>query len=240
VAGGGAGPLHAVAIAQDLGIPTVIVPPTPGVTSALGILQVDLRHDLLRSVLKQTHQIEPAELVDVFADLEREAREVLERERAGTEQRIELSLDVRYYGQTPYMNLVLDEVPSDRAAIDAIVERYGEAYEKEFGYRFDSDLATVEFVNARAAAIGVTGDADLQLQAPANGKAEPRRTRSVFFEERNAFVDTPIYDRGSLGPGTTIAGPAIVEQDDTTVLVPPGTKMEVDGFQNLLIDVRGA
>jgi N-methylhydantoinase A len=239
VAGGGAGPLHAVAIAQDLGIPTVIVPRTPGVTSALGILQVDLRHDLLRSVLKQTHQIEPSELVSVFDDLEAEAREVLEREQAGGDQRIELSLDVRYYGQTPYMNLILDEVPSDRAAIDALVERYGEAYEKEFGYRFDRDLATVEFVNARAAAIGVTGDAELQLSARRNGRAEPRRTRSVYFEERSDFVDTPIFDRASLGPGATIGGPAVIEQDDTTVLVPPGTKVEVDGYLNLLIDVRG-
>jgi N-methylhydantoinase A len=239
VAGGGAGPLHAVAIAQDLGIPTVVVPPTPGVTSALGILQVDLRHDLLRSVLKQAHQIEPADLVAVFADLEAEARAVLEREQAGGDKRVELSLDVRYYGQTPYMNLILDEVPSDRAAIDAIVERYGEAYEKEFGYRFDRDLATVEFVNARAAAIGVTGDAELQLAARRNGRAEPHRTRSVFFEERNDFVDTPIHDRTALGPGATVAGPAVIEQADATVLVPPGTTVEVDGYLNLLIDVRG-
>ena len=239
VAGGGAGPLHAVAIAQDLGMPTVIVPPTPGVTSALGILQVDLRHDLLRSVLKQTDQLEPAELVAVFGDLESEARAVLEREEAGGDQRIELSLDVRYYGQTPYMNLVIDEVPRDRAAIDAIVDRYGEAYEKEFGYQFDRDLATVEIVNARAAAIGVTRDAELQPAAQRNGKAEPTRTRSVFFEERNAFVDTPIYDRSALGAGATIDGPAVIEQDDTTVLVPPGTKVEVDSYLNLLIDVRG-
>jgi len=121
VAGGGAGPLHAVAIAQDLGMPKVIVPPTPGVTSALGILQVDLRHDLLRSVLKQAHQLEPDELVRVFEELEAEARQVLESEQAGAEQRIELSLDVRYYGQTSYMNMILDEVPGDRAAIEAIV-----------------------------------------------------------------------------------------------------------------------
>ena len=239
VAGGGAGPLHAVAIAQDLGMPTVIVPPTPGVTSALGILEVDLRHDLLRSVLKQTDRLEPEELVAVFGDLESEARAVLEREEAGGDQRIELSLDVRYYGQTPYMNLVIDEVPRNRAAIDAIVDRYGEAYEKEFGYQFDRDLATVEIVNARAAAIGVTRDAELQPASQRNGKAEPTRTRSVFFEERNAFVDTPIYDRSALGAGATIDGPAVIEQDDTTVLVPPGTKVEVDSYLNLLIDVQG-
>jgi N-methylhydantoinase A len=237
VAGGGAGPLHAVAIAQDLGIPTVIVPPTPGVTSALGILQVDLRHDLLRSVLKQAHQIEPDELVAVFADLETEARNVLEREQAGGEQRVELSLDVRYYGQTPYMSIVLDEVPRDRAAIEAIVERYGQEYEREFGYRFDADLATVEFVNARAAAIGVTADAELRRSARSNGRPEPRETRSVYFEESGGFVDTPIYERSGLASQTSISGPAIIEQSDTTVLVPPGTTLEVDQFLNILIDV---
>jgi N-methylhydantoinase A len=240
VAGGGAGPLHAVAIAQDLGIPTVIVPPTPGVTSALGILQVDLRHDLLRSVLKQAHQIEPDELVPVFADLETEAHNVLEREQAGGEQRIELSLDVRYYGQTPYMNIVLDEVPRDRAAIDAIVQRYGQEYEREFGYRFDADLANVEFVNARAAAIGVTADAELRRSAQSNGRPEPRETRSVYFEESGGFVDTPIYERSGLASQTNISGPAIIEQSDTTVLVPPGTTLEVDQFLNILVDVGSA
>jgi N-methylhydantoinase A len=240
VAGGGAGPLHAVAIAQDLGIPRVIVPPTPGVTSALGILQVDLRHDLLRSVLKQAHQIEPEELVEVFGELEAEAREVLEHEKAGSEQQVELSLDVRYYGQTPYMNIVLDEVPRDRAAIDAIVESYGEAYEREFGYRFDSDLATVEFVNARAAAIGVTSDIELQLSARADGRPDAHQTRSVYFEESGGFVDTPIYQRSALAKDTRISGPAIVEQSDTTVLVPPGTTLEVDQYLNILIDVGSA
>lgn len=240
VAGGGAGPLHAVAIAQDLGIPKVIVPPTPGVTSALGILQVDLRHDLLRSVLKQTHQIEPHELVRVFDELEAEAREVLEHEKADSEQQVELSLDVRYYGQTPYMNIVLDEIPHDRAAIDAIVERYGEAYEREFGYRFDSDLATVEFVNARVAAIGVTSDIQLRGAAQSNGRPEPRQTRSVYFEESREFVDTPIYTRSALATETRMSGPAIVEQSDTTVLLPPGTSLEVDQYLNILIDVGGS
>lgn len=240
VAGGGAGPLHAVAIAQDLGIPKVIVPPTPGVTSALGILQVDLRHDLLRSVLKQTHQIEPHELVRVFDELEAEAREVLEHEKADSEQQVELSLDVRYYGQTPYMNIILDAIPHDRAAIDAIVERYGEAYEREFGYRFDSDLATVEFVNARVAAIGVTSDIQLRGAAQSNGRPEPRQTRSVYFEESREFVDTPIYTRSALATETRMSGPAIVEQSDTTVLLPPGTSLEVDQYLNILIDVGGS
>ncbi len=109
VAGGGAGPLHAVDIARELGIPVVIVPPTPGVTSALGILQVDLRHDIMRSVLAQTPQIDPVDLGRVFMELEREAAEILESEQIPQgRRRIELSIDVRYYGQTPYLNLPLE------------------------------------------------------------------------------------------------------------------------------------
>ena len=120
VAGGGAGPLHAVDIARELGIPVVIVPPTPGVTSALGILQVDLRHDIMRSVLAQTPQIDPVDLARVFKELEAEAAEILEGEQIPEDRRrIELSIDVRYYGQTPYLNLPLDEAPDTRAAIDA-------------------------------------------------------------------------------------------------------------------------
>jgi N-methylhydantoinase A len=237
VAGGGAGPLHAVAIAQDLGMPKVIVPPTPGVTSALGILQVDLRHDLLRSVLKQTHQIEPDELATVFDELRAEARAVLEREQASADQKVELSLDVRYYGQTPYMNMIVDEVPKDRAAIDALADQYGDDYEREFGYQLDRNLATIEIVNARVAAIGVSPPTELKRGAPADSAATPRETRSVYFGESGSWLDTPVYRRSAFGPDSRLDGPAIIEQDDTTVLVPPGTSLEVDQYLNIVIDV---
>lgn len=238
VAGGGAGSLHAVEIARDLGIPHVVVPPTPGVTSALGILQVDLRHDLLRSVLSQTHDIEAADLVRTFDKLEAEARQILDQEHIAPEDaRVELSLDVRYYGQTPYMNIRLDEPPRDRETIERIVEQYGEQYEREFGYRLGPDVATVEFVNARAAAIGVTADADFRRSTPAAGQPEPRETRDVYFED-TGFAGTPIYDRSTLGPDTSIDGPAVVEQMDTTVVVPPGARARVDSYLNITIDVQ--
>jgi N-methylhydantoinase A len=240
VAGGGAGPLHAVEIARELGIPTVIVPPTPGVTSALGILQVDLRHDLLRSVLKQAHQIEPAELGRVFGELDAEAREILTREGGSGDLEVELSLDVRYYGQTPYVNIVLDEVPRDRAAIEAIVERYGSEYEHEFGYRLGEEVATVELVNARVAAISRTGETVIEQTPPPAGPAAPRQTRPVWFDETGDYADTPIYARGRLAVGTQIAGPAVLEQVDTTVLVPPGASLSIDEHLNILIEVAGS
>jgi N-methylhydantoinase A len=241
VAGGGAGPLHAVDIARELGIPHVIVPPTPGVTSALGILQVDLRHDLLRSVLTQTHQLEPGQLAHVFSELEAEATAVLDGEQIPEDRRrIERSIDVRYYGQTPYLNIELDEVPSTAQAIAGIAERYGEEYEREFGYRLESDIAAVEIVNARAAAIGLATAADLAPRAVPEGQPTALENRLVYFDDPADFVDTPIYTRTDLAPGAALEGPAIVEQMDTTVLIPPDSRAHVDSQLNLIIEVQAA
>lgn len=239
VAGGGAGPLHAVDIARELGIPVVVVPPTPGVTSAVGILQVDLRHDIMRSVLAQTHQIDPVDLGRVFKELQDEAAEILEGEQILPERRrIELSIDVRYYGQTPYLNLLLDEVPDSRSAIDQLAEAYADQYEREFGYRLDADIATVEIVNVRAAAVGMSDPAEIELSAPEGQDATPSQTRAVYFDEVADFTDTPIYDRAHLPAGCAIDGPAIVEQMDTTVLIQPNARARVDDRLNLVIDVE--
>jgi N-methylhydantoinase A len=241
VAGGGAGPLHAVEIARDLGIPHVVVPLTPGVTSALGILQVDLRHDILRSVLTQTKDIEPAELAGVFDDLEAEAREILFREDIPEDRcQVKLSLDIRYYGQTPYLNLVVDEAPRSAEALQHLAERYADQYEREFGYRLAEEIASVELVNARAAAIGLTPDAELQRIAKANGRPTSYSTRRVYFDEVGDFTDTPIYERATLARDARIEGPAIIEQMDTTVLVPRDSRARIDQYLNIVIDAGNA
>jgi N-methylhydantoinase A len=240
VAGGGAGPLHAVEIARDLGIPHVVVPTTPGVTSALGILQVHLRHDLLRPVLQQVGQIETAQLAATFQELVDEARAILDTEQIPADrQTIELSVDARYYGQTPYMNLRLDTPPLTADELDALVDQYRAQYETEFGYRLPDEVATVEIVNARVAAIGVADEIELGRRAT-GGDAEAALVsrRPVYFDETGDFTDTPIYARDLLGEGATFEGPAVVEQSDTTLLVPPGASATVDEYGNIVIDLR--
>ena len=239
VAGGGAGPLHAVDIARELRIPQVVVPPTPGVTSALGILQVDLRHDLLAPVLKQVKDIEGDELVATFDRLRGEATEILDAEDIAPDRRsIELSVDARYYGQTPYMNLRIDAVPTSPEALAALVAEYRERYEAEFGYQLPEDVATVELVNARAAAIGLTDDVELpRSESGGDTEAARKGSRQVYFDEAGDFTETPIYDRALLEGGAAIDGPAVIEQPDTTVLVPPGASARVDAYRNIVIDV---
>jgi N-methylhydantoinase A len=220
----------------------VVIPPTPGVTSALGILQVDLRHDLLAPVLKQVKQIGLGELAETFERLRDEAAAILDAEEISADRRsIELSVDARYYGQTPYMNLRLDEVPADEEALAALVAQYRERYEAEFGYQLPEDVATVELVNARAAAIGLTDDVQLP-PSEGGGRADAARkgSRHVYFDETGDFTETPIYDRARLDADASIEGPAVIEQTDTTVLVPPGASARVDGYLNIIIDVGSA
>jgi N-methylhydantoinase A len=242
VAGGGAGGLHAVAIARELGMPQVVVPPKPGVTSALGILQVDLRHDFLRPVLQQTRHIEPRKLAASFEELEAEARHILDAESIPADRQVvELSLDVRYYGQTPYMNLRIDEAPKDARGLEELGARYRDEYEREFGYRLPEDIAAIEVVNARAAAIGLAEAAELQPSEETGTADEAfRLRRSVFFEDAGDFFDTPIYDRTLLKGGASIVGPAVLEQSDTTILVPPGASATVDSYLNIVIETGAA
>ncbi|MEA2387225.1 MAG: N-methylhydantoinase, partial [Thermoleophilaceae bacterium] len=243
VAGGGAGPLHAVEIARELGIPHIVVPLVAGVTSALGILQVDLRHDFLRPVLTVADQLDPADLSATFDDMAKDAEAMLDAENIAVDRRaVEISVDVRYYGQTPYINLALTEPPRSAGAIQALIDRYGEQYEREFGYRLPSDVAKVEIVNARMTAIGASDPAELQRHEGGGGDADAAKTgeRDVYFREHGDFAPTPLYDRSLLRPGAELTGPAIVEQADTTVLLPPGTRARVDDYLNLVLDVSGS
>jgi N-methylhydantoinase A len=241
VAGGGAGPLHAVDIARELGIPRVVVPLSPGLTSALGILHVDLRHDFQSSVLKQAKDLADGELTTVFDDLVGEAKRLFDAEGIPEDKRtIELSIDTRYYGQTPYINLALDRPPAGAAEVEEILGRYEDHYLREFGYMLPRDFASIEFVNARVAAIGLTHEAKLPRD-PAPGELEDARTgtRHVYFEDAGDFVEATIYDRSLLRNGVELEGPAVVEQLDSTVVLPPGASARVDEYLNIVISVNG-
>jgi len=239
VAGGGAGPLHAVEIARELQMPSVVVPLAAGLTSAVGILSVDLRHDFVRPVLVQARQVDLGELETKFADLVDEADQILAAEHVPADRRtVQLSVDVRYYGQTPYLNLPLDQVPNTEAAIESIVARYNDQYEHEFGYRLAEDVSQVEIVNARVAAIGLTDPAEV-APVEETGTADEALAgeRDVYFSEHGDFRPTSIYDRSKLKTGAQITGPAIVDHHETTVVVPPGAVVNVDKHLNLVISV---
>lgn len=231
VAFGGAGPLHGVALATELSIPTVIVPPHPGVTSAMGCLLVDIQHDLLTTYLVDTAKADPQAIEAEFRLLEAEAHARLTKEGvAGRDIILKRTIDMRYSGQwrslavpvrTPFTNI--------QEAVDA----FGAAHEREYNYRRAG--AGIEIFRLNLTAVGLTPKAELARHPASTARPEPRAWRTVGFDEES--LETPIYWRDDLSSGAELPGPAVVQQLDSTTLVPPGASVTVDPWLNLIITV---
>lgn len=232
VAFGGAGALHGADVARELSIPTVLVPPNPGITAALGCLLVDVKHDLSEMYLTSVADADPAAIEAEFRRLETEAHRLLEDEGVPPEQRqVERGLDMRYLGQWRSLGISLGSAPLD---MDAAVARFHAEHEREYSYRRDG--AAVEIYRLNVKALGVTPKPEFQrhaLVAPGTPAPAPRTTRPVWFDGDGPALDTPVYDRTDVPAGTVLRGPAIFEQLDSTVVVPPGWRAEVDEWLNI-------
>lgn len=232
---GGAGGLHCAELALELEIPEVIVPPFPGLVSALGLLFADLRHDLSHAYVADTDAVNFEVANDLFAGMETEVRERLDREvKPGSAVELARSVDFRYVGQVRTITVSLDG-GFDRESLDRAVARFHDEHEREFGYaRRDFPVETsVLRIAGRGETIKVA------LEALANAirieEGDPvTGTRQTYFDGRG-YVDTTIYDRGRMGPGFELRGPAILEEMDSTVLVPPGFRAAVDHLRNVIL-----
>lgn len=236
IAFGGAGALHGAEVARELSIPTVIVPPSPGVTSALGCLLVDIRHDLSTMFAHLHGDTDPEELDDAFAALEAEATNRLRHEGVPPEQTIlQRSIHMRYVGQ--WRSLAVD-VGAGPSALAEAIARFHEQHEREFAFRRDD--APVELYQLALSAIGTTPKPTFPAQErTGTHNPEPPGSRPVWFAD-TGWVDTPIYDRAALPAGTTFVGPAVIEQLDSTIVVPPATRAEVDEWLNVRIHLQEA
>jgi N-methylhydantoinase A len=239
VAFGGAGPLHAVELARDLGIPEVIVPYYPGCGSALGNLYVEVRHDFVRSLFETSAQYNLDKINQTFEALDADARARLRAEGVPDDRMILWrSIDIRNYGQISG-GVVLPVPPGklDDATVETLFAGFTDHQQKEFGYSFPRSMTNLEMVNAR-----VSAEADRAITIdpiyPAPPKAAPKPTgyREVYFEE-GGWQNTVIYDRTSLPVGFSVRGPAVIEQSDTTTLVLPRSTATVDERLNLICKV---
>lgn len=239
VAFGGGGPLFGADLARELNIPKVVVPRWPGLTSALGVLLVDVRHDFIQPVLQKENDIDPAALTGVFEDLEAEALQTLQSEGVPEDQiRLQRVVDVKYFKQTRYLQVPVTSGRLDRGVIEDIVRQFNERHQQEFGYTVPSSYAAVEIGNARVTALGTAGRYELK-RYPEKGTAQEaaKDARPVYFREAGGFVETRVYDRSRLKNGAVIEGPAIVEQVDSTTVIPPGAKATVDEYLNMVLDL---
>jgi N-methylhydantoinase A len=238
VAFGGAGPLHAARLAAELDIARVLVPRNPGILCAMGLLLADLRADFAATRLMPLSAAAIAEIEAIVAGLTRRCEEWFgEANIAGDARRIALSVDMRYAGQNYEISVPLPTGPMTAATIDHLAAGFAAAHQRLYGFAAEEE--PVQLVTFRAEAIGIVPKAELQ-PAPDSGpnpaRAELGR-RNVWLRETGGFVSCPIYDRELLGAGNRLAGPAIVEQMDATVLIPPGASGTVDRYLNLMLDL---
>src|SRR5262245_1548989 len=233
---GGAGPLHAVALARELAIPRVLVPARPGITSALGCLVADVRHDFVKTVNQPVLQLDVDEARRILAGQVDEGRRLLATEGVEIETvSIAHEADMQFVGQTHVLT-----VPIPRT--DFAREDLTRAFEHAYWERFEVELREMraQVVSLRTAVIGrrrpVSLDGLIALEAPAGGGVRPAAPRPVWFD--GAWHDTPVYRREQLGVGAEFEGPAIVEQLDSTTVIEPGDRVRVDALGNLEITVR--
>jgi N-methylhydantoinase A len=234
---GGAGPLHAVALARELSIPTVIVPLMPGITSALGCLLADMRHDFVRTVNARVDAVDFADVTALFAEQAAEGRAVLEAERVPVTAITELhEVDMQFDGQTHVIRLAVGPEVTD---VGGLARLFRTAYRDRFGVELEE--MTPKVINVRTSVIGARTPIDLRRLAAtgtsaAAGEAHATARRPVVFD--GASLDTPVYAREALGVGARLEGPAIVEQLDTTTWIEPGCAARVDEYGNLIIALR--
>ena len=231
---GGAGPLHAVTIARELGVPRVIVPRFPGLTSALGCVLADVRHDFVRTVNLRLAGIDPAEIDTVFAEQAAAGRALLAREHVEV-QRVEFhhEVDLLFRGQSHVVRLAVESPGFERDRVLADFTRY---YQERFGVSLSEMVPML--VNARTTVVGVRHPIDLGLFRPQPGgsiEAALMGERRVYFA--GAWHNANIYRREKLPPGARLTGPAIVEQMDSTLALDPGSRAEVDELGNVLVSV---
>jgi N-methylhydantoinase A len=228
---GGAGPLHAVAVAKELNAPLVIVPPHPGNTSALGCLLVNIRHDFTAMFQSLVSGIDPGALEDQFASLEREARERLAFEGIPDQQiLLERAVNMRYAGQWRSLTIAIGK---GQDSIPDAVKRFQSEYQSQYAYL--NPTAPIEVYQLALTATGQLPEVQFRKHEVIGGVPVRQSQRPVAFDETGDFIATNIYSRSSLSAGTVVTGPAVIEQLDTTVLIPPGFKAQVDEWLNLRI-----
>lgn len=226
---GGAGPVHANALARDAEMPTLLIPASPGIFSATGLLTTDLKRDAAVTMVRRLEELDHGEVSTTFARLEEAGRAELEAEGvAGEAIEFLRQIDLRYVGQSYELT-----VPAG----DDLLERFHAEHDRTYGFAAPGE--PVEVVSLRLTSIGRIAKPPLRHLRPGATPAA-KEHRPVFFAEAGDYVDCPIHDRTALPAGTLLPGPVVVEQFDSTTVVHPGFTVRVDDVGNLVIERAAA
>jgi N-methylhydantoinase A len=233
---GGGGALYACDLAREIGSSTVVVPPLPGYASAFGAIRVDVKHEFTSPIHKTEAEFDVDAFNDSLDKLVADAVAVVEKDGVARDRiRVQRLVDVKFFSQSRFFTV---EAPDGRIEnLDEITERFTAEMKNAYGYTLPRGYSPVEVVNLRVVALGEIAKPDLGRINGAHTLESARKpNRSVWFKDVG-YVDAAIYDRGRLPAGGAFEGPAIVEQPDTTTVMPPGTRCRVDDYGNLIIQI---
>ncbi|MEA4932036.1 MAG: hydantoinase/oxoprolinase family protein [Lawsonibacter sp.] len=233
---GGAGPLHACEVAKELGMKEVLIPPHPGTLCSLGLLLADTKFDLSRTKVVNGEADNLDKINQQFQNMEEQGTALLDKEGVPRERRyFEYFVDMRYQRQNFEICIPVPAGEMTEETLKQALAHFHAEHKRSYGYCKEN--AVVQFVSYRVYAVGVIDKPEL---APDSLRPEaplplPIETRSVLFQGREEYVEAPVYLREEFVPGQVISGPCICEQMDTTLVVPAGWTIHVDGYHNLKI-----
>jgi N-methylhydantoinase A len=239
IAGGGAGPAHIVEVVEEFNVRSIIIPTTPGLQSAAGLLVTDMTADYVRTQVMEPDAFDADAANAAFAEMEADGLAKMRDEGLPESAiRVERHIDARFRGQGHELSV---PVPAGTLTPDHLLEAadaFRELYAQVYGIRQEYP---VQLVNFRTRIVGEVPKLELGRSPPAVGGPERalKKARPVYFRRAGGFVDTPVYERVRLAAGDAIAGPAVVEEPDSTTIVPPGYRLEVGDYLQLVIE-RGA
>ena len=235
---GGAGPMHATALARELGIPEVLVPARPGITNALGCVVADMKHDFVRTVNSPLNNVDMDEIIGILKAQSKEGTELIEQEPVSVEEiKVVHSFDMQFVGQTHILNVFL---PTYDLSLEVVQSAFDEAYYGRFRVRLPEIRAQI--VNVKTTVMGRRTGICLDGLIDASGRVESLEmaqngARPVWFN--GDWQNTKIFNREALPLSAKIKGPAILEQMDTMVLIEPGDEAISDKNGNILISLGG-
>ncbi|MBI2882107.1 MAG: hydantoinase/oxoprolinase family protein [Candidatus Tectomicrobia bacterium] len=236
VVAGGAGPIHACAIARELDVPAVVIPRNSSVFCAAGMLISDLRHHFVATHRAKEDKLEMGAVRGLFEQMARRGAELLDSEGVPESDRgFSCSVDARYVGQPHEVNVSVEWEELKRGDLAAVIERFHKRHDDLFGYSEPEEK--VEILNLRLVASGLTPKpvAPPRPRATVSPEAALKGTRDVFFASCGGWKPTPIYDGHRLDHGHRVRGGAVIEQRNTTIVVEPGFDLACDEHGNYLL-----
>jgi len=232
---GGAAALHAADIARDLNMSRVIVPPMSGNFSAVGMSVADVEHDYVKTLAKKDYEIDPAELLRHFKEMEREGIRQLIDERIAEEAiAVDWSADLRYEGQSWELNTPVEAADElSERAVRKIVTSFHRLHQQVYSYSEPQE--TVEFVNLRVRVRGKNPPISLTRETRSTRVQKGWKARRNVYFDATGWREVPVYEREDLAAGIQITGPCVIEESISTALVPPGFSGRIDDYGDIII-----